>query len=89
MRRRRMHGTILLLAIDRGLPVHVDQWRARGLTVYDCEEFAHALKQFEHIAPDASVAMLSAHDSASIIPVLTRHGRSRHLDHRGVRSRTA
>jgi DNA-binding NarL/FixJ family response regulator len=65
-----MRGTLLLLDTDRSLRVDVDLLRANGLIVYHCHELAHALEQFRHIAPDVVVAVLSAHDSASIVPAL-------------------
>jgi DNA-binding NarL/FixJ family response regulator len=65
-----MHGTVLLLSSDRSLVVDVDALRARGLVVYHCQEPAEALSQLAHIAPDVIVAMLSAHESASIVPDL-------------------
>jgi DNA-binding NarL/FixJ family response regulator len=65
-----MRGTLLLLDTDRSLLVDVDLLRANGLMVYPCHELAHALEQFPHIAPDVVVAVLSAHDSASVVPAL-------------------
>jgi DNA-binding NarL/FixJ family response regulator len=65
-----MHGTILLLANDRSLPLDVDAWRARGLIVRRYEDRAEALRQLDAIAPDVIVALLSAHEIASVIPEL-------------------
>ena len=65
-----MRGTILLLDSERSLLVDVDLLRANALIVYHCHEFANALKQFQHVAPDVVVAVLSAHDSPSIVPRL-------------------
>jgi DNA-binding NarL/FixJ family response regulator len=68
--RHRMHGTVILLSADTSLPVDVDAWRAHGLLVYHYQELAQALTEFEHVAPDVVVAMLSPHDSPSIVPEL-------------------
>jgi DNA-binding NarL/FixJ family response regulator len=70
--RDRMRGTVLLLERDRSLLVDVDLLRANELIVYHCHELANALKQFQHMAmaPDVVVAVLSGHDSPSIVPGL-------------------
>ena len=68
--RLRMRGTVLLLESDRSLLVDVDLLRANQLIVYHCHELANALKQFQHMAPDVVVAVLSGHDSPSIVPGL-------------------
>jgi DNA-binding NarL/FixJ family response regulator len=68
--RHRMRGTVLLLESDRSSLVDVDLLRANELIVYHCHELAHALKQFQHMAPDVVVAVLSGHDSPSIVPGL-------------------
>jgi DNA-binding NarL/FixJ family response regulator len=62
-----MRGTVLLLESDASWLVDVDGLRARGLIVYRCHEPADALKQFERIEPDVVVAVLSAHESVSIV----------------------
>ena len=64
--RHRMRGTVLLLESDRSLLVDVDLLRVNELIVYHCHELANALKQFQHMAPDVVVAVLS-HDSPSIV----------------------
>jgi hypothetical protein len=68
--RHRMRGTVLLLESDRSLLVDVDLLRANELIVYHCHELANALKQLQHMAPDVVVAVLSGHDSPSIVPGL-------------------
>ena len=50
--------------------VDVDLLRANELVVHHCHEVANALKQFQHMTPDVVVAVLSDHDSPSIIPSL-------------------
>jgi DNA-binding NarL/FixJ family response regulator len=65
-----MRGTVLLLESDKSSPVDVDLLRASELVVCHCHQLASALKQFQHMAPDVVVAVLSAHDSASIVPGL-------------------
>ena len=65
-----MRGTVLLLESDRSLLVDVDLLRANELIVFHCHELANALKQFQQMAPDVVVAVLSDHDSPSIIPSL-------------------
>jgi DNA-binding NarL/FixJ family response regulator len=65
-----MRGTVLLLESDRSVPVDVDLLRANELVVYHCHEPADALKQLQHMAPDVVVAVLSGHDSPSIVPGL-------------------
>ena len=87
--RHRMRGTVLLLESDRSLLVDVDLLRANELIVYHCHELANALKQFQHMAPDVVVAVLSGHDSPSIVHRLTRPGRLRHVDYCRVSSRRA
>ena len=72
IRRHRMRGTVLLLESDRSLLVDVDLLRANELIVYPCHELADALQQFQHVAPDVVVAVLSGHDSSSIVPGLRR-----------------
>jgi DNA-binding NarL/FixJ family response regulator len=66
----RMRGTVLLLESDRSLLVDVDLLRVNELIVYHCHELANALKQFQPMAPDVVVAVLSGHDSPSIVPGL-------------------
>ena len=68
--RHRMRGTVLLLETDRSLLVDVDLLRANELIVYHCRELANALTQFQHKAPDVVVAVLSGHNSPSIVPGL-------------------
>jgi DNA-binding response OmpR family regulator len=68
--RHRMYGTILLLASHTPLPIDVDAWRARGLIVQHYADGALALTQFEDIAPDVIVAMLSGDESTSIVAEL-------------------
>ena len=65
-----MRGTVLLLESGRSLLVDVDLLRGNELIVYHCHELADALKQFQHLAPDVVVAVLSGHDSPSIVPGL-------------------
>ena len=65
-----MRGTVLLLESDRSLLVDVDLLRANELFVYHCHELADALKQLQQITPDVIVAVLSGHDSPSIVPGL-------------------
>jgi DNA-binding NarL/FixJ family response regulator len=67
-----MRGTLLLLETDKSLPVDVDLLRANGLIVHPCHDLARALTQFQDTAPDVVVAVLSAHDSPSIVPALRR-----------------
>jgi DNA-binding NarL/FixJ family response regulator len=67
-----MHGTVLLLASDRSVLADVDDWRAEGLIVHHCHELAQALARFEQIAPDVIVALLSGHDSPSLLSKLRR-----------------
>ena len=67
-----MRGTVLLLESDRSLLVDVDLLRVNELIVYHCHELANALKQFQHMAPDVVVAVLSGHDSPPIISSLRR-----------------
>jgi DNA-binding NarL/FixJ family response regulator len=62
-----MRGTVLLLESDRSLLVDVDLLRANELIVYQCHEPADALKRFQHMTPDVVVAVLSGHDSPSIV----------------------
>ena len=66
----RMRGTVLLLNSDSSLLVDVDLLRANGLIVYQCQEPAHAVKQFHDVAPDVVVAVLSADTRPSIITEL-------------------
>jgi len=66
----RMRGTVLLLESDRSLLVDVDLLRANELIVHHCRELANALKQFQHAAPDVVVAVLSGHDTTTIVPGL-------------------
>jgi DNA-binding NarL/FixJ family response regulator len=63
----RMRGTALLLDRDKSLRVDLDVLRANGLTVYECQEAARALEQVQRMPPDLVVAVLAAHDSASIV----------------------
>jgi hypothetical protein len=63
-----MHGTVLLLTSGRSSLVDADVLRANGLIVYHCRELADALEQFERTTPDVVVAILSAHESPSIVP---------------------
>ena len=86
--RHRMRGTVLLLESDRSLLVDVDLLRANELIVYHCHDLANALKQFQHTAPDVVVAVLSGHDSPSIVPSL-RDRRLRHVNYCCVSSRRA
>jgi DNA-binding NarL/FixJ family response regulator len=65
-----MRGTILLLENDKSMLVDIDLMRENGLIVYHCHEPAHALTELQHRAPDVVVAVLSAHDSASVVPGL-------------------
>jgi hypothetical protein len=65
-----MRGTVLLLESDRSQVADVDLLRANGLIVYHSRELAHALKYFEHVAPEVLVVIVSAHDSGSIVPEL-------------------
>jgi DNA-binding NarL/FixJ family response regulator len=65
-----MHGAVLLLTSDKSLPVDVDELRTRGLMVYHCDDPADALAQFRQIAPDVIVAVLSGHESPSLLPEL-------------------
>ena len=77
--RQRMRGTVLLLQSDRSLLVDVDLLRANELIVYHCHEHADALNQFQQMAPDVVVAVLSGHDSAPIVSslrALTDHATS-------------
>jgi len=67
-----MRGTVLLLESDRSLLVDVDLLRTNELIVYHCHELATALAQFQHLAPDVVVAVLSGHDSPPIISSLRR-----------------
>jgi DNA-binding NarL/FixJ family response regulator len=67
-----MRGTVLLLDGDRSLLVDLDLLRANGLIVYRHYELAHLLKQFQHIAPDVVVAVLTAHGNPSIVADLRR-----------------
>ena len=62
-----MRGTVLLLNSDRSSLVDVDLLRANGLIVDQCHDLAQALKQPQSMAPDVVVAVLSAHDSQSIV----------------------
>ena len=62
-----MRGTVLLLDTDKSLLVDVDLLRANGLAVHHFHEPAQALEQFQRAAPDVIVAVLAAHDSASIV----------------------
>ena len=62
-----MRGTVLLLESDRSLLVDVDLLRANELIVYHCHELTNALKQFQQVAPDVVVAVLSGRDSPSIV----------------------
>ena len=61
-----MRGTALLLETDRSLIADVDLLRANGLLVYHFQDLAHALNQFQQVAPDV-VVVLSDHDSGSIV----------------------
>jgi DNA-binding response OmpR family regulator len=65
-----MRGTVLLLESDRSLLVDVELLRANELMVYHCHELAKALEQFQQMTPDVVVAVLSGHDSPSIVPRL-------------------
>ncbi len=65
-----MRGTVLLLESGRSLLVDVDLLRANGLIVYHCHEMAEALTEFQRMTPDVVVAVLSGHDSPSVIPSL-------------------
>ena len=65
-----MRGTVLLLESDRSLLVDVDLLRTNELIVYHCHELATALAQFQHLAPDVVVAVLSGHDSPPIVSSL-------------------
>jgi DNA-binding NarL/FixJ family response regulator len=65
-----MRGTILLLENDQSVLVDVDLMRDNGLIVHHCHEPAQALTKLQHLAPDVVVAVVSAHDSASIVPEL-------------------
>ena len=62
-----MRGTVLLLDSDRSLFVDVDSLRANGLIVYHCHDLTQVREQFQHVAPDVVVAVLSAHDNPSIV----------------------
>jgi DNA-binding response OmpR family regulator len=62
-----MRGTVLLLESDRSLLVDVDLLRTNELIVYHCYDIATALKQFQHLTPDVVVAVLSGHESPSIV----------------------
>jgi DNA-binding NarL/FixJ family response regulator len=62
-----MRGTVLLLESDSSLLVDVALLRANELIVYHCHEPANALEQFQHMTPDVVVAVLSGHDSPSIV----------------------
>jgi DNA-binding response OmpR family regulator len=64
-----MRGTALLLETGRSLLADVDLLRTNGLLVYHFQEPAHALKQFQHVAPDVVVVLLD-HDSGSIVAEL-------------------
>jgi DNA-binding NarL/FixJ family response regulator len=68
--RNQMRGTVLLLESDGSSLVDVDLLRANELIVSHCHELANALQQFQHLAPDVVVAVLSRHDSPSIVPAL-------------------
>jgi DNA-binding response OmpR family regulator len=65
-----MRGHVLLLESDRSLLVDVDLLRANELMVYHCHELARALEHFQQLTPDVVVAVLSGHDSPSIVPGL-------------------
>jgi DNA-binding NarL/FixJ family response regulator len=65
-----MQGTVLLLTSEGSLPVDIDVWRAQGLIVYHCHKPADALTRFQQIAPDVIVALLSGHESPSLLPEL-------------------
>jgi DNA-binding NarL/FixJ family response regulator len=67
-----MRGTVLLLESDRPVLVDVDLLRENELVVYHCHELANALQQFQRLTPDVVVAVLSRHDSPSIVPGLRR-----------------
>jgi DNA-binding NarL/FixJ family response regulator len=67
-----MRGTVLLLESDRSGLVDVDLLRANELIVHHCHELANALQRFQHMTPDVVVAVLSGHDSPSIVPGLRR-----------------
>lgn len=49
------------------MSVDVDLLRANGLVVHHCRDFAHALTQFQHWAPDVVVAVLTGHDSLTVV----------------------
>jgi DNA-binding NarL/FixJ family response regulator len=63
-----MRGTVLLLESDKSQVA--DLLRAQGLIVYHSRELAHALKHFEHVAPEVLVVMVSARGSESIVSEL-------------------
>ena len=65
-----MHGTVLLLTSGKSLLADVDALRANGLTVYQSHELADALTQFQHMAPDVIVAVLSGRESLSVLSEL-------------------
>ena len=65
-----MRGTVLLVESDKSFLVDLDLLRANELIVYHCHELAQALQQLQQLAPDVVVAVLSGHDSASIVPSL-------------------
>jgi DNA-binding NarL/FixJ family response regulator len=74
-----MRGTVLLLSSDRSITVDVDLLRDDGLIVNQCYDLADALQQLQHVAPDVVVAVLTADESASIVPelrALTDHATS-------------
>jgi hypothetical protein len=59
-----------MLEIDRSQIADVDLLRANGLIVYHTRELAHALTNFELVAPEVLVVMVSAHASGSVVPEL-------------------
>ena len=61
-----MRGTVLLIDMDKLLPVAVDLFRTSGLIVYHCDELSQALKQFRDIGADV-VLVASTHYNSSVI----------------------